>query len=77
MTTEAKITTVEEMKKFLENFKGEDKIVFTNGDMAPCRPYTFKVMSVKNLTDKWLDCTDEALAEVKVKPTDVVIYASF
>ena len=74
MTMETDITTVGEMKKFLENFKDEANILFSDGD-TPCCPCCFKVMSVKNLTDEWLDYSDEELEEVK--PTDVVIYADF
>ena len=79
MTMETNITTVGEMKKFLENFKDDDKILFSDGDI-PCSPPMFKVMSVSCYANEWSDYDEDELKELeetRVKLTDVVIYVDF
>ena len=71
--------TFGELKKFLANFEDNASVVFSDCDV-PCRPCLFKVMSVNYYANEWSDCDEDELKEleqVRVKPTDVVIYVDF
>ena len=80
---EIEITTVKELKDFLNSFSNDTQVVFADRDNLPCRPCTWRCYSnakefiESKIIQEWHDRYLKDMYSMGIKDNAVVIKASF
>lgn len=80
---EIKITTVKELKEFLNSFGGDTQVVFADRDNLPCRPWVWRCYSnakefvEEKIIQEWHDRYFNDMHSMGIEDNAVVIKASF
>lgn len=78
-----KITTVSELKKFLDKFSNNVSIYFADDNCEPCKPFSFEIGTVKDFIEEYVEneyqeeAYDNAMTDFQADKHDIVIYAEF
>lgn len=77
-----KITTIKELKNFLNNFNEDTQITFADGECMPCKPWVWEIDKIdtfleNNITEECRQDIYKDMQQMNIQPTDIVIHAEF